>query len=184
MHGIAIVGANGSGKTTLCRALAQELGCFSIDIEDYSFEPSEIPYEKPRPKSQVRALIAQEIKQHPAFVLSAVNGDLGAEINAYYDVIVYLHAPLETRLERVAHRSAQAFGKRMEAGGDLHAQEQAFLHFVKNRTMEKIDRWVEKQCVPVWHVDATMPTAQLVEMLAGRLKDEGYKKEEGEVQNA
>lgn len=43
-HGIIIFGANGSGKTTLGRELAGLLGFRHMDIEDYYFEKSEIPY--------------------------------------------------------------------------------------------------------------------------------------------
>ena len=43
-HGIIIFGANGSGKTTLGRELANILNFKHMDIEDYHFKKSEIPY--------------------------------------------------------------------------------------------------------------------------------------------
>ena len=48
-HGIIVFGANGSGKSTLGRELARVLNFAHLDIEDYYFEQSEIPYTKVRP---------------------------------------------------------------------------------------------------------------------------------------
>ena len=43
-HGIIVFGANGSGKSTIARELANILNFKHMDIEDYHFENSEIPY--------------------------------------------------------------------------------------------------------------------------------------------
>ncbi|MDR7855204.1 shikimate kinase [Tissierella sp.] len=43
-HGIIVFGANGSGKSTLGRELANLLNFKYMDIEDYHFYKSKIPY--------------------------------------------------------------------------------------------------------------------------------------------
>lgn len=170
MGGIFVVGANGCGKTTLARALAERLGFRHIDIEDYSFEPSDVPYSRPRDRETVREMIKKAMQEWPDFVFSAVNGDWGEAICRHCSCIVYLHAPQEVRMARIEQRSLHAMGKRVQPDGDLYAQEQAFLHFVRTRTMEKTDCWVESMNCPVFHMDATQPTAQLVQDVMARLE--------------
>ena len=66
-HGIIVFGANGSGKTTLGRELAQLLGFAHLDIEGYSFYPSEIPYSQPRPFAETVALLQADIEKASLF---------------------------------------------------------------------------------------------------------------------
>ena len=154
-HGIVIVGGNGSGKTTLGRYLSEMLGYKHMDVEDYYFKNSDIPYANPRTRDEVQNLMLQDIKSHGDFIISSVNGDLGTHINGFYDLIVYIEVPLDVRMERVQQRSIDKFGARVLAGGDMYEQEQNFFDFVRNRTMEKTDIWVKTMKCPVVYIDGT-----------------------------
>lgn len=136
--GIIIFGGNGCGKTTLGRELAKELGYKHLDIDDYYFLESDIPYSKTRSREEVHALMLDDIKKHGSFIISTVNGDCGEEINLMYKLAVYMHAPLSVRLERVKKLSFEQFGKRILEGGDLFEQEQRFYEFVKNHSLKKL----------------------------------------------
>lgn len=159
IHGIAVVGANGSGKTTLGGYLADLLGYQHMDIEDYYFKKSVIPYADPRTREEVKELLLADMKKYDRFVLSAVNGDFGNEINALYGCVVYIKAPLEIRLERVKQRAVDKFGSRVLKGGDMYEQEQDFFEFVSVRTMDKTDEWLQRMECPVIYVDGTEPIA-------------------------
>ena len=82
IQGIAIVGGNGSGKTTLGKALADHLGWKAMDVEDYYFKPSSIPYADSRTKEEVTQLLLADIKHHKRFVFSSVK-TLAHYINLY-----------------------------------------------------------------------------------------------------
>ena len=155
--GIAIVGGNGSGKTTLGRQLAQLLGCKHMDVEDFYFKESAIPYANPRTREEVQALLLADMARHPRFILSAVNGDMGSEINARYDAVVYIEVPLKIRMERVKQRSLDQFGDRVREGGDMYEQEQKFFRFVAGRSLDKVEAWVQSMTCPVWRVDGSLP---------------------------
>jgi cytidylate kinase len=103
--GIIVFGANGSGKSTLARELARVLSYKHMDVEDYYFEKSEVPYSISRTKVDVIKLMLEDIKDHGSFVLSSVTGEFGVEIEAFYEFAVYLSAPLEIRLDRVKCRA-------------------------------------------------------------------------------
>lgn len=100
-HGIIVFGANGSGKSTLGRELARVLDFKYMDIEDYYFEKSEIPYTVERSRKDCLNLMLADIEKYNSLVLSAVTGDFGEEISSMYDLAVFMVAPIETRMERI-----------------------------------------------------------------------------------
>lgn len=170
MAGIAIVGGNGSGKSTFGKALADMLGYKHIDVEDYAFRDSAVPYTESRPVSEMRKMIFRDIQKHGDFALSSVGGDMGEEINALYKTIVYIQVPLDVRMERVKQRAIDRFGNRVLSGGDMYVQEQEFLNFVAVRTLERTDRWVQKAGLPVIYVDGTTPVADNLRLIKKQIR--------------
>lgn len=164
-HGIAIVGLNGSGKTTLGRALAEALGYFRIDVEDYYF-PAEGAFDKPRSRDEVERLMLADIEKHGNFVLSAVCADF-ASIEKYYDLVVYLEAPKDIRMERIRQRSVDRFGERVLPGGDLYESEESFFAFAAKRTPEKVENWLAELNCRVVRLDS----AEGVSDLAAKIKN-------------
>lgn len=154
-HGIIVFGANGSGKSTLSRELAHILNYKYMDIEDYCFEKSEIPYTKPRSRKEYLELMLTDIKKYHSFVISTVMGDLGDIIPKYYQLAVYLSAPFELRMERVKQRSYEQYGQRVLQGGDMYEQELKFFDFVSSRSLSKIERWAKTLTCPVIRIDGT-----------------------------
>ena len=159
-QGIAIVGLNGSGKTTLGRALAERLGYLRIDVEDYYF-PAEGAFDSPRGRDEVERMMLADIEKHGDFVLSAVCADFAA-IEPFYELIVYLEAPKEERMERIRQRSVDKFGSRVLPGGDMYEQEESFFAFAAKRTPEKIEKWIKTVACPVLRIDSRKPTEELV----------------------
>jgi adenylate kinase family enzyme len=154
-HGIIIFGANGSGKTTLGRELARILNLKHMDIEDYCFDESDIPYTKPRPRDMWINLMLVDIEKYRSFVISTVIGDLGDTIPRYYQLAIHLSAPLFMRMERVKRRSLERYGDRVLQGGDMYEQELQFFDFVSSRPLSRIDEWAQTLTCPVIHADGT-----------------------------
>lgn len=166
--GIAIVGLNGSGKTTLGRALAERLGYYRMDVEDYYFPKSDVPYAVARTREEVERLMLADIKEHGDFVLSAVCADFAA-IEPFYKLIVYLEAPQNERMERIRQRSVDKFGSRVLPGGDMYEQEESFFAFAAKRTPDKIEKWCEKIECPILRLDSTASTNSLVNHIVDTL---------------
>jgi len=98
-RGIIIFGLNGSGKTTLGRELARVMNFKHMDIEDYHFHESKIPYSNPRTRDECLDLMLIDIKKYDSFIISVVNGDyLGEEIVSMCILAVYIKAPVGVRL--------------------------------------------------------------------------------------
>ncbi len=152
---IAIVGANGSGKTTLGKRLSSELEYKHMDIEDYCFKKSDIPYSKQRTREEFTPLLLADIQKYENFIFTTANCDFGDEINSFYDLIIYLKAPLDIRLERVKKRTFDLHGSRVLEGGDMFEQEQAFFRYVETRSMDKTDKFTMNTKLPVLYIDSS-----------------------------
>ncbi|MDE5858801.1 MAG: AAA family ATPase [Oscillospiraceae bacterium] len=168
--GIIICGANGSGKTTLGKALAAVLSFKHMDIEDYYFLDSDMPYSRSRLCDEMLTLMLDDIEKYGRFVLTAVNGDFGVEITSQYKMAVYLSAPLELRMERIKRRSFEKFGERMLKGGDMFEQENNFFEFAATRSMEKTKKWLDTLHCPVIYADGTKDIADNVKMINSEWK--------------
>ena len=170
-RGILIVGLNGAGKTTLGRVLADALGWFRMDVEDYFFTPADNPYAVSRTKDEVRQLMLADIERHGRFVLSSVSGDWGEALAARVGAVVVLDAPLETRLVRIDRRSVARFGSRVMPGGDMYDQERRFRDFATARSERIIEDWLETVKVPILRLDATLSADAILDIALRWLKD-------------
>lgn len=164
-NGIVLFGANGCGKTTLGCELARTLKIKHLDVEDYYFEESEIPYSKPRSKDTVIELTLADIEKCDSFVLSSVKGDYGDKISSMYKLGVFLSAPIEIRLERVKNRSLKQYGERVLLDGDMYEQEQGFLEFVRTRNISIIDEWAKTLACPILYLDGTKVISKNIQLI-------------------
>lgn len=173
MSGIIICGGNGSGKTTLGRELAKVLFYKHMDIEDYYFPDSPIPYSKSRTREEVCELMREDIKKYKNFIISAVNGDFGEEINSKYKLAVFLDVPLDIRLKRVKQRAYDKFGDRVLEGGDMYEQEQRFFKAVEKnyeKKTEQTKKWLKTLSCPVIYLDGTKPIEENIRILCENRK--------------
>lgn len=154
-HGIIVFGANGSGKSTLGRELARILNSKYMDIEDYHFEKSEVPYTVERSHEDCLNLMLADIEKYNSFVLSAVTGDFGEEISSMYALAVFMSAPTETRMKRIEQRAYEKYRERIMKGGDMYEQHKKFVNFARLRNLSNIDQWAETLNCPVLCVDGT-----------------------------
>ena len=168
-HGIIVFGANGSGKSTLGRELASILNFRYMDIEDYHFEKSEVPYTVERSHEDCLSLMLADIEKYNSFVLSAVTGDFGEKISSMYDLAVFISAPIETRIERIGQREYKKHGERIRKGGDMYEQHLKFVKFARIRNLSNIDKWAEKLNCPVICVDGTKDYRQTAADIATKI---------------
>ena len=170
-HGIIVFGANGSGKTTLSRELAHILNFKHMDIEEYCFKESKVPYTITRPHEDCLSLMLADIEKHRCFVLSAVTGDFGDIIPQYYKLAVYISAPLKLRLERIKQRVYDKFGDRVQKGGDMYENQLKFYDFVASRPLSRIEQWAKTLTCPILHLDGTIDYKQTAASVANRYSE-------------
>lgn len=164
-NGIIITGLNGCGKSTVCRLLAEKLNYFSIDVEDYFFIKSDIPYSKFHTHEQTRKLMLGDILKNKNYVMATVNCDWGDEITSTYKFAVVLKAPLDIRMRRIEEREYRKFGNRVLKGGDLYESQQKFHNKVLKRTDEHMAKQMQYITCPVLELDATRPLQDTVDII-------------------
>jgi len=154
-HGILVFGANASGKKTVGRELARILNYKHMDIIEYHFEKSEIPYTVERSREDCFNFMLADIEKYRSFVLTAVTGNFGDTIPQFYELAVHISAPLELRLERYKKRAYEQHGESVLKGGDMYEQTQKFYDFIASRSLSGIEQWAETLTCPIVRIDGT-----------------------------
>ena len=163
--GIMVFGLNGSGKSTLAKALSYEIGYKYMDIEDYVFKNSDIPYSLQRTRDEYIYMMEEDIRKHKNFVMAAVRGNFGDPITSLFKLAVFIDVPYDIRVKRVEDRMVVKFGDRVKVGGDMYESEMIFLDFVKNRKMDKLNVWKESLKCPVISIDGTLAVSENVALV-------------------
>lgn len=161
-NGIIILGLNGSGKTTVGRELAQLLNYKRMDVEDYYFPASEIPFSVHRTKEEVQQLMWDDICTYGNYVLSSVNCDWDEQIVGTLRLAVFLSAPLEVRLTRIKQREFARFGPRVLDDGDMYESQRRFHDRVAVRQEKPIRQAVSFLPCPVLEIDSTLSVETIV----------------------
>jgi adenylate kinase family enzyme len=126
---IHLLGAPGSGVTTLGKALAKKLGVPHFDTDDYHwFTDDALPFRRRRNPDHRRQLLTKDFAAHESWVLSGAMCGWGDVFIPVFDIVVWLWAPVETRLDRIQARERLRYGpERVAPGGDLHVVFEKFL---------------------------------------------------------
>lgn len=165
LNGIIIMGLNGSGKSTICHKLADVLNYRRMDVEDYYFLNSDIPYAKSRTHEEVKQLMLDDIIIHHNYVLSSVGCNWGSEIVSTYKLAILLYAPLQVRLERIKQRETTRFGNRVLEGGDMYESQKRFHDMVASRSAEDIKQQACSLTCPVLEISATLPVKEILSLI-------------------
>jgi adenylate kinase family enzyme len=126
---IHITGASGAGVTSLGRALAARLETPHFDVDDYYWVPTVPPFRLKRAIPERIALLSNDMRQRPNWVVSGSLGTWGDSLIADAHIILYLETPTDVRLQRLRQREAERFGDWILPGGPMHEQFQAFLEW-------------------------------------------------------
>lgn len=93
-------------------------------------------------------------------------------IYPFFQYAVLIDVPRDVRIQRVKKRSFQKFGERMLIGGDLHEQEERFFDFVKSRSENAVEEWVQSLKCPVLRIDGTEPMEENVDFVMEQIQNE------------
>ncbi len=164
VRGIIIMGLNGCGKTTVGRMLAEELGYFRMDAEDYYFlKPGD--YSLSRPQEEVHRLMEMDAYEHGHFVLSCVRCNVTDTLVSLVDLAVVLRTAPETRAARIVEREERRFGSRVLPGGDMYQSQQDFHAFAARRTEAYVDVSLCRLSCPIIEIDTLLAPQEIVKRI-------------------
>ena len=171
MYRVHITGASGSGTTTLGGALAERLGVAFLESDDYYWEPSDPPYQFPRPRSERQSLLGAELDQVGAWVLSGSLVGWGDVFVPRFERVVFLQVPTPVRLARLRARELADFGSEtLGPGGLMHENHRDFLAWaaayddgdLSMRSLARHEEWLAKLTCPVLRLEGEMSVDELV----------------------
>ena len=166
-----ITGASGSGVSTLGAALAQRLGRAHLDTDDFYWAPSDPPFQASRPISERLRLLHVAFGAAPeGWVLSGSLDGWGDPLIPLFERVVFISAPVELRLKRLADRERRRLGAAIDRGGERHEQHRDFLAYaaaydsgqftgpMTGRYRARHEAWLAKLPCPVLRLDGALPT--------------------------
>lgn len=146
---IHIFGASGSGTSTLGRKIGNELGYRFMDTDDYFWLPTDPKYTQKRPVNERLKLMKNDIANSDNVVISGSLVDWGDEFIPLFTLVIRMETDTSVRISRLKAREKEAFGSRIEAGGDMHQAHMDFIEWAKAydnggmnmRSRAKHDEW-------------------------------------------
>ncbi|MCB1542622.1 MAG: hypothetical protein KDJ25_17765 [Rhodoblastus sp.] len=169
---IHVTGASGAGVTTLGRAVAATLALPHHDVDDYFWLPTDPPYREKRPPADRLRLMREVFLGRPGWTLSGALEGWGDELAPLFDLVVYVSAPTDLRLDRLRQREATHFGATAIApGGWRHGEYETFVAWAARydeagadvRSRLRHESWLGEIGRPVLWVDGRRPPADLAQ---------------------
>jgi adenylate kinase family enzyme len=114
---VHLTGASGSGTTTLGRALAAALASAHHDTDNYFWVPTTPPHQQKRDAADRLRLMHEVFLPRPDWVLSGSLTGWGDPLVPLFDLVVFLIAPAEFRVQRLRQRETRRFGADAVAPG-------------------------------------------------------------------
>lgn len=175
---IHVLGASGAGTTTLGRALAKVSGLAFYDTDDFGWLPTDPPYTKRQPVPERKRLLRARLEAHDGWILSGSLVNWSDGIEHLFTHIVFVTLAQDIRLQRLAAREIERFGARVQPGGDMYAQNQAFLAYaalyesgrLDVRSRARHEQWLQGLTCPILRLDSVQPVNALVEEVMRWLK--------------
>lgn len=176
---IGITGAPGCGTTSLGRALAARIGAVHIDTDDHYWVATDPPYREKRDVAERLRRIRGEQERTGRWVLSGTLDGWADGVADGAELIVFLEAPTEIRLDRLRAREHARFGDSLLPGGAMHDTHRAFIAWTAHyedgtepgRSRPRQERWLARLTQNVLRLDARRSLEALVdEVLAGAAK--------------
>jgi len=126
--GIIIIGPSGAGKTTLGKALGQALNYPYFDIDDYIWKKgTALPYTTMNSRQEKIDGLKEAISHNEHFVMGGSMTSFHQAFDNDFEMMVFLKADVNVRIERINQRAIQRFGNRIKEGGDMYQNHLDFI---------------------------------------------------------
>ncbi|MCF6402489.1 hypothetical protein L3C95_06370 [Chitinophaga filiformis] len=152
---IHIVGASCSGVTSLGEYLSATLNVPYFDTDEFYWEKSDPPFTIRRDPAVRNNMILQEFSQHNGWILGG--SVIKWELDAAFDLIVFLWLPQDIRIERLKARELEKYGDIIYTDAERNKQFNEFIAWAsgyddntaRGRTLQAHQQWLAASPYPV-----------------------------------
>ena len=173
---IHILGASGSGASTLGKELSDILPHVNFDGDDYFWIEKFSKQREPKDRAN---LLREDLKKHNQWILSGAVCGWGDEFKSYFDLVIFIYTPEETRLKRLQEREFQRYGDEILPGGSKYEQSKAFLEWaslydkggLEIRSKKLHEHWMSDLSCPILRIEGDHSIEERVNIVLNYLKE-------------
>jgi adenylate kinase family enzyme len=171
-----ITGASGCGVSTLGAAVARRLGAAHLDTDAFYWLATDPPFQTSRPIPERLAMLETAFAAAPdGWVLSGSLDGWGDPLIPRFERVIFLTAPTELRLARLAERERRRYGAAIDPGGAQHAHHLDFMAYaagydtgvftgaLRGRHLSRHEAWLASLPCPVLRLDGARQTETLAD---------------------
>lgn len=173
---ILISGGPGAGSTSTAKLVGAELGLPVFDSDTFFHKPTDPPFQEQYAYDERRQLLSNALDETSEWILSGSIATWGIELPTV-DYGVFLNPTRHERLRRLEIRERERFGCRIEAGGDMHAENKSFMEWAdsyddrtgrgRNKNTDK--DFLVQQCVHFIEIKHSLSIEEVVAEIRGFL---------------
>ena len=126
---VIIFGASGVGTTTLAGSLAQELNWVHLDVDDYYWARTEIPFEVKVPLEIRDERLRRDVERHKHVLVSGSLVSWGEYWQQVFDLGLFLRLPKHIRMERLQKREVERYGTQLTTDEKMRRKHQEFMNW-------------------------------------------------------
>ncbi len=158
---ICVLGAAGSGTSTISSSIAKRYGWRKFESDYFAWEQTDPPFVRQRPDKESISLLLTEITKYDDLIVAGNVAKWGDVFFDKFDLVIFLYAPTDVRLERLKHREHELYGDRVSEGGDMYQRFIEFLGYAERydegdenfRSLLLHNKFLSKVTCPVMRVN-------------------------------
>ena len=128
---ICVLGAAGAGTTTISKYISFKYGYKHFESDYFAWEQTNPPFQKTRPDVESIKMLNTELEKCENLVISGNIAKWGEQYKDKFDLVIFLYAPTNVRLERIRYRERELYGKRVLPKGEMYQNFEVFLNYAK-----------------------------------------------------
>lgn len=176
---ILIYGASGVGKTSLARTLARNLNCFHLDLDEYYWKKTDIPFQDKVPVEIRNRNVIYDFARKDRVVLSGSPMGWDDFWFSAFDIAFLLIIPHKVRMERLRKREVERYGSTLISNPNIMEQSNAFLQwaagyddpFFEDTNCELHKAWANSMQCDVIEIEGELSMEKLEEIVITYLKE-------------
>lgn len=129
---IIIFGGSGSGTTTLAGSLAKRLNYTHLDVDDFYWIKTQVPYQIKIARSQRIVSLKKALSTTENVVVSGSLVSWGEYWENTFDLAVLLRIPQDVRMSRLKKRETERYGDSLKNDPDIKIKSEEFLEWARN----------------------------------------------------
>lgn len=170
---IILFGGSGSGTTTLATSLAKQLNWVHLDVDDFYWMKTTIPFQTKLPKEVRKKQLKAAFEAQEHVIVSGSLISWGDYWKSAFDLGVFLRLAPAIRMERLRMREIERYGKQLEKNSEIKKKSETFLAWAKQyddpsfegRSISYHKKWIASLACPCLEIEEDLTNLERVKLV-------------------